>query len=51
MIHPIVIGNGKRLFKEGIPRQELKLIELQRFDTGVVVLTYEPVRRGTNSDL
>jgi len=51
MIHPIVIGNGKRLFNEGIPRQKLRLIELQRFDTGVVVLTYEPVRRGSNSDL
>ncbi|MBO9610134.1 MAG: dihydrofolate reductase family protein [Paenibacillaceae bacterium] len=51
MIHPIVIGNGKRLFKEGIPRQELRLIESQKFDTGVVVLTYEPGRRGSYSDL
>lgn len=49
MIHPIVLGNGKRLFKEGLTRKGLRLVESKAFDTGVVVLTYEPVKRDTNT--
>lgn len=41
MIHPIVLGNGKRLFKEGLTRKGFRLVESKTFDTGVVVLTYD----------
>jgi dihydrofolate reductase len=41
MIHPIVIGGGKRLFREGIERQALKLADTKSFSSGVTVLTYE----------
>jgi dihydrofolate reductase len=41
MVYPIILGAGKRLFKEGssIP---LNLIKSQTFSSGVVVLIYHP---------
>jgi len=41
MIHPLVIGTGKRLFGEGIPRIPLRLVESTTSGTGVLILTYE----------
>jgi hypothetical protein len=41
MIHPLVIGTGKRLFGEGIPRIPLRLVENTTSGTGVLILTYE----------
>lgn len=42
MVHPIVLGQGKRLFKEG-HTATLKLAETKTFSSGVVMLTYQPV--------
>ena len=42
MIHPVVVGSGKRLFKEGGDLKALKLIDSKTFSTGVVSLTYQP---------
>ncbi len=42
LIHPIIVGSGKRLFKEGTESTSLKLIETKVFDLGVVVLVYKP---------
>jgi dihydrofolate reductase len=39
-VFPVVLGNGKRLFGEGIPAGALELGETRRFSTGVVVQTY-----------
>ena len=44
LIYPVVLGNGKRLFKEGITAT-LKLVETQAFGSGVVALIYEPDRQ------
>ena len=44
MIFPIVLGIGKRLFKEG-SSATLKLVETQTFSSGVVVLSYQPERK------
>jgi dihydrofolate reductase len=47
---PIVLGKGKRLFEEGAPPSELKLIKSQSYPTGVIVATYKPngaVRTGS----
>ena len=44
MIYPVVVGNGQRLFGEGLNTTTLKLTGTQTFSTGVVVLTYEPAR-------
>jgi dihydrofolate reductase len=42
MVHPLVLGGGKRLFEEGGDRQSLELVESKTFRTGVVYLTYRP---------
>jgi dihydrofolate reductase len=42
MIHPIVVGRGKRLFTDRSEQQALKLTDSQIFSTGVVYLTYQP---------
>jgi dihydrofolate reductase len=44
MVHPIVLGGGKRLFRDGSPAQQLKLVDTKTFTSGVVVLTYQPAR-------
>src|SRR5919199_6534456 len=40
MVHPIVVGGGKRLFEEGGAQKALELVDSTTFDTGVVYLTY-----------
>ncbi|HKH39412.1 MAG TPA: dihydrofolate reductase family protein [Rubrobacter sp.] len=42
MVHPIVVGSGRRLFEEGGDRKELELVDSKTFSTGVVYLTYRP---------
>jgi len=40
--HPVVLGNGKRLFPDGKPPMALKLIETKTTGTGVVIHVYQP---------
>jgi dihydrofolate reductase len=42
LIHPIVVGSGKRLFKDGMESGTLKLIESKTYSGGVVLLVYQP---------
>jgi dihydrofolate reductase len=42
MIHPIVVGSGKRLFTDNGRQTALKLIRSETFSTGVVFATYGP---------
>jgi dihydrofolate reductase len=42
MIHPVVMGSGKRLFEEGGDSKTLELVDSKTFKTGVVYLTYRP---------
>jgi dihydrofolate reductase len=45
MIHPVVIGTGKRLFREEFPTPvNLRLVDSKPTTTGVLLLTYEPER-------
>ncbi len=44
MVYPVVVGSGKRLFKDGI-KTSLKLIETKPFSSGVVLLSYQPAQR------
>ncbi len=39
MIYPIVLGTGKKFFKEGV-NAKLKLLEMKKFDSGVVLMAY-----------
>ncbi len=42
MVHPIVVGSGKRLLGDGGEQKALELVEWRTFSTGVVYLTYRP---------
>jgi dihydrofolate reductase len=44
LVHPIVVGSGKRLFEDGGDQKALKLVDSRVFSTGVVYLTYQPDR-------
>ena len=46
MVHPVVVGGGRRLFEEGGASKELRLVDSKTFGTGVVALTYEPAGEG-----
>lgn len=41
MIHPVVVGNGKHLFKENSSLKRLKLVESKKTSKGVMLLTYQ----------
>jgi dihydrofolate reductase len=42
MIHPLVLGSGRRLFAEGSPLTKLQLVDTKTTTTGVVIGTYRP---------
>jgi dihydrofolate reductase len=44
MVHPVVVGSGKRLFEDGSDQKALKLVDSKTFSTGVLYLTYEPMQ-------
>jgi dihydrofolate reductase len=48
MIHPLVLGTGKRLFREGTGPTRLRLVDSKPTSTGVLILTYEPEKSGTS---
>lgn len=41
-VAPVFLGNGRRLFNEGLPYQKLNLVAEQRLQSGGVILTYTP---------
>jgi len=43
LIHPLVLGTGRRLFADGIPMAKLKVVDTKTTTTGVVIVTYQPV--------
>ncbi len=42
LVHPIVVGSGKRLFEDIGAQVPLKLVDSTAFSTGVVSLTFQP---------
>jgi dihydrofolate reductase len=42
MVHPLVLGGGKRLFEDGEDQEILELVSSEAFGTGVVSLAYRP---------
>ncbi len=42
LVHPVIVGSGKRLFEDGGDRIALTLVDSQSFSTGVLYLTYQP---------
>src|SRR5215216_2499191 len=44
MLHPIVVGSGKRLFEDRSDQKALELVDSKTFNTGVLYLTYRPAQ-------
>ena len=44
MVFPVVVGSGKRLFRDGSEKKVLRLVATKTFTSGVVVLSYQPDR-------
>ena len=42
MVHPLVLGKGKRLFRDGSVPTNLRLVDSVATTTGVMILTYVP---------
>jgi dihydrofolate reductase len=42
MIHPLVLGGGRRLFREELPPVRLRLVDSKPASTGVLIATYAP---------
>ena len=40
MVHPVVLGSGKSLFRDGISRKVLRLVGTKTFSSGIVLLSY-----------
>jgi dihydrofolate reductase len=47
LIHPLVLGSGRRLFADGGPPATLRLVGTRTSTTGVVVATYQPAEPAT----
>jgi dihydrofolate reductase len=45
MIHPVIVGRGKRFLKEGGDLKRLKLVNSKISGTGVALLTYQPAKK------
>lgn len=50
MIHPLVVGKGKRLFEEEDDQIPLELEDSRTFSKGVVYLTYRPASERDDND-
>jgi dihydrofolate reductase len=42
LVHPMIMGKGKRLFRNGTPTISLKLVETKMSSRGVTLLSYRP---------
>jgi len=44
LVHPVVLGSGKPLFKDIRQKHDIKLLEAKTFSNGVVMLRYAPYK-------
>jgi len=42
LVHPIVVGSGKKLFRDGAAPSPMRLVEVTASTGGLVLLTYRP---------
>jgi dihydrofolate reductase len=43
LIHPLVLGTGRRMFADGLPPADLRLVDTKSTARGVLIATYEAV--------
>lgn len=43
-VHPVVLGSGKRLFRDDGDRTVLRLVDTTTFSSGVAILSYQPAQ-------
>jgi dihydrofolate reductase len=41
LVHPVIVGSGKRFFKDGMKTKGMKLVKTKTFDKNVLLLCYE----------
>lgn len=46
LIHPLILGSGRRLFVDGGAFAALRLVDSKTTSTGVVIAVYEPITPG-----
>jgi dihydrofolate reductase len=44
-VAPVFLGEGRRLFREGLPYQQLELLQERPLQTGGVILMYAPISK------
>jgi dihydrofolate reductase len=42
LVHPIILGSGKRFFRDGMDTTKLNLVKTKTLDLGVVLHCYQP---------
>lgn len=42
LVHPIIMGRGKRFFKDGMHTEALKPVRIESLPLGVTLLHYQP---------
>lgn len=42
LIHPLILGSGRRLFRDGSAYSALRLVDTKNTPNGVVIATYQP---------
>jgi dihydrofolate reductase len=45
LVYPIVVGTGRHLFTDGMPRQAMELVASKTYSTGVIDVTYRAAAR------
>lgn len=49
MVHPVIVGPGKRLFMETGDQKKLQLVDSKVTSKGVAILTYQPAKNESKS--
>src|SRR6266487_4854323 len=42
LVHPVIMGSGKRFFRDGMQTRGMNLVKTQMLDKGVVLFCYQP---------
>jgi len=46
LIHPVIVNEGKRLFEHLHSRTDLRLISVDTFERGSILVKYAPIHNG-----